>query len=45
MDSEQTHGCDTQLWNTLTEFINYCDKKTPIYIAVLDVVCSPQTAA
>ena len=30
------HGCDTQLLNIVTEFIDNFDKLTPIDIAVLD---------
>ena len=30
------HGCDTQLLNTVTEFIDYFDELIPIDIAVLD---------
>ena len=30
------HGCDTQLLNTVTEFIDYFDELTPIDITVLD---------
>ena len=30
------HGCDTQLLNTVSEFIDYYDEQIPIDIAVLD---------